>query len=261
MGLAMTIAMTFTGATPADAQRPTVAQSDQMLPPQSGPAAYHKWAHGAPIKIFVVTAKQSASCVQIALDQIRDEAAQIRTLIPQLQNIRDPELIDWIPHTRIDAPLLIGLQMVPGQIVEAMQWFGKFNKPRAKFEHVEKNFTTSFGREWGLERNEIVMSYSWTIGPGGLAQYSDHICRDSNGYRLSLLDLLGGQGFGAHRSDWMSNASQKGVPFGRLQFLATLMHRLFLMALYDCPDSPSDRECVRRRLNALIANATNFPEQ
>lgn len=236
----------------AAGQQPPPSEIDRLLPPPSSELSYYKWVNGAPIRLLVVTGKQSGSCVDTTVARIRREASRIRALVPQLRNLLDPEPIEWVPQTRIASPLLIGLEMENEAIEQAMPQFAKYNSPRAQLHGRERSGrATAFGEGFGTESGRIVLSYSWITSAGGLAKLPEKVCQSSTWYDDVLTGQLGRQNFRPVSSIWVQT-----LPVGQREHVKAAIGRLYLKALYACPGSPADRDCVRRELSAFVSDPT-----
>ncbi|MFZ5782561.1 MAG: hypothetical protein ACOY4R_20370 [Pseudomonadota bacterium] len=246
VGLATTFSLLLA---PSAGQQPPPAEIDRMMDTlRDDVPALHKWSDGAPVQVVIVTLGQTGPCVDMTVAKIRQELAVVREMVPALRNVRDPVVLDRLPVQPIDMPLLISLDSVDDTIGPAMQRFARQTYPNAR-EFVRRN---RWGEGFMLDRGLLVITYSWILSDGNLADAPLDICRSLTWYEGTLLQLLGAQGFLAVNSPWMPKH-----PYSVVKQLVLYLKRLYLKALYFCPASPADRDCVRRKLLAL-ADATPF---
>lgn len=244
---------------PANAQGPTPADLDRMLssvpPEQMKLMPYYKWGNGAPIEVLVVTGKQRGVCVDLAMERLTREVELIRDVVPELRGMRAPRPIDWIPETKLQAPLLIGLEMPHPRIEEAMKWYANFNKPRARLWDEDRSTNIlSDGDGFSVESQLIVQAYHWAQSSKGL-RYSEETCRRSI-WEIGVLNgALGGKWFRVINSRWIQDMPDTPQRDGWWN----LMDRLFLKALYACPSSPAALECIKPALNRLVNDPALVP--
>lgn len=261
-GLAIAIFSALLAPLTASAQRPTPDDIDEMF--QSSTSSedyrmtYYKWAPGTPIKVLVVTDRQRGMCVDIQLAEIYRQVGLIRELVPELRNMQDPEAIDWLPETKLKSVLVLGLEGKNKTIQQAMLRYGKANTPRAQFLQTDRStHLVGNGDGFGIESGHIVYAYGWTTTSGGLAIYSEQICRGSSWDTLGLVTLLGETDFSTIKPQrWLNGATSEKQKVWR-----EFVMRLFLKALYACPGTPVGKECVKNKIKALAVDPSLAPAE
>ena len=237
------------------AQRPTPVDIEQMFRPPGRyiPAPFlYKWAEGVPIDFLVVTGNQRGPCVDIKMEALRREVQLMREQVPVLRNIKAPKSTRWVPRIRIEAPLLLGLDMNDSSIRQAMEEYAKFNSPGAQVQQFNRSgHLMAFGDGVALENNRLVLTYRWTLSPGGLSSYSDDTCRQSDWDTEGLKRLLAPGDFLVNASRWGQDRADQGW--------RRLLNRLFIKALYTCPGSPAAIDCVQANVKALVADPSIMP--
>lgn len=274
IALTATVVAVFATQQPAGAQRPTSDDVEEMFPSsvassQHFSMPYYKWASGTPVSVQVVTDGQQMPCVDMIALQLRRQVVLIRELIPELRNLRYPELTDWIPKTQIEAPLLLGLAM-NREAGQAMADYGAALRPHAQHYGDAKHYGDSitggsvFAQGFGTEHGRIVYAY-WSLNSrGGLKGISDDTCRKSRWDVAGLISGLGGVKFRVINSRWgqrMGSAGARKDVSSTDGLWLDLMERLFLKALYACPGSPASEDCLKRTVKALVADPSVVPRE
>jgi hypothetical protein len=255
----------------AQGQRPTEQQIRQMFPsrhnlipdpPEGYKLPFYRWREGTPIDVFIVTDEQRGPCADAIKNVVQRQIGSIRQEVPALRNIRDPKMTDWIPEEMPRAAILIGLDTDNPRIGPAMAKYTSEIKGKAKVTIVDSSIAGDRGYRGSndspdaepiyatyhqdglaIEQDHIVHAYAWSVHLRGLRIYSQAECRDFY-WDDDLNRILGGEHFvPGYATGWLTNVAPP-----EKQKWHSMAHRLFLKALYSCPGSPVQQECVEASL-------------
>ncbi|MBS0220505.1 MAG: hypothetical protein JSR91_07170 [Proteobacteria bacterium] len=148
------------------AQRPTLAEIQEMLPEKDISMPFYHWPEGAPISVFIITDGQKGACVDVEASAIREQIQLIRQAVPPLRNMKDAVVTDWLPTQRQEFPLLITLLTGNRRIAAALPSFIRENDPRARV--IQLDGYPESQDAFRLVDSQIVSAYRYTIEYGGL---------------------------------------------------------------------------------------------
>lgn len=256
----LTTVLTLLGLVPTQvvAQRPTLAEIQEMLPELDVSMPFYHWPEGAPISVFIITDGQKGACVDVDVSAIREQIRLIRQSVPPLRNMRDAVVADWLPLQRHEFPLLIALPTGSRRIAAALPSYARENDPHARVIQLEGYPEAQDA--FRVVDSQIVSAYQYVIQHGGLEGIGGDVCHSPMYLPAvrpagSLFRLLGGEGFIADRShSWRDRLPEQ-------ERVAWIWHanRMFLLALYACPDKPASKECLTRALYGLLNDPKREP--
>lgn len=240
------------------AQRPTLAEIQDMLAEENIQMPFYRWPDGAPISVIIITSGQKGACIDAHVSAIREQIRFIREAVPQLRNMQDAVVTDWLPTQRQEFPLLIALPTKNRRVVVALPSYARENDPRTRVIRLERYPEAQDA--FRLVDSQIVSAYRYQIWDSGLEGLGEEVCQSPMFVRNvrpagSLFRLLGGEAFTIDRAlSWRSRLPEQAWP-------AWIWHanRMFLLALYTCPDKPTTKECLVKALYGLLNDPKREP--
>jgi hypothetical protein len=220
-------------------------------------APFYKWNDGAPIRVFLLQDDPRYTCTDITKVKLDAQIRRIRNTVPALRNLQGVELIKRLPQSKLDAPLVIGLETTNRKIPEAFQTLADQYTSRGQqhgLSHVTRFITYAHG--YGLEKGKIRQAYSWTVSNEGSPIYDEKTCMEADWNLRDLQLLLGPGGYFGRTSRWLTN-----LPTAERSKAAASLDLLYLKSLYACPGSPATVDCIKKQMQENVGSVVVPPTE